>query len=477
MSPSWSRNLRCRPMYSACYGRLGISKMSFYLALHSSLVTCGFSEGQFFSQWQPPRRWNTNGENENNSNGNGNSHVKKSATATTMRDSYKDHSFNQYSAHIGCQDLLQDCARRLMEGRRLETKKVPSMMKIADLGSADGSNSIQTVDAFLDALQDNAASNSNCDTDNALDVHIVFEEQSSSDEKKLRETVSSWSDSRTNNNGGSRDGIIPVNISHEVLMKSFYEPLFEPESIDFCMSYICLHWLATTGTSDIRSWKRMANDNGSDNDKSNENNLDQFLQVNERTVPPQVRQWWKKNLADPHLAKFLALRAKELRPGGELMVVMVADPHGFWKPPSPEKQSPLLQAMKRCVRNGSLRKEALEQTTIPYYLRQPQDVQDALALAQEQDSDANRLEMIKLRHYETLTGGHDTKNNKQGMEAAKDLFWAIHGGSIVHTSGVTPEEVESIQAKLADTFEESYDPDAGIVKGNFIACVFRKKEE
>eukprot|EP00536_Pseudo-nitzschia_multiseries_P009385 jgi/Psemu1/288426/fgenesh1_pg.260_\ len=444
-----------------------------YLGLRLPVVARSSSYGPFGSMRLSPRRWNAT----HNNNGNETTLDQRTAgSATTMRDSYKYHSFNQYSAHIGCQDLLEDCARRLMENRRLETEKVPSTMKIADLGSADGSNSVRTVGVFLDALQDNAGGNINCNCDGKLNVHLVFEEQSSSDEEKLRQTVSSWSEDITQNSGSS-NGMIPLTIKHDVLMKSFYECLFEPESIDFCMSYICLHWLDTSDTPDIRQWKRMVNGGDVNQDKSNQKNLDQFVHVNERTTPSEVRQWWKKNLADRHLAKFLALRAKELRPGRELMVVMVADPNGFWKPPSPETESPLLRAMKRCIQEGSVRKEVLEQTIIPYYLRHPRDVRDALALAKKQDSDANRLRIIKLRHYETLIGDHDIEQNKSGMKAAKDLFWAIHGGSVIHTSGATPSEVHSIRIKLADAFEEFYDPDTGVVKIHFIACVFRKEEQ
>lgn len=43
-------------------------------------------------------------------------------------------------------------------------------------------------------------------------------------------------------------------------MKSFYEPLFDRESVDFLMSYICLHWLDITDVPEgesISHWKSL----------------------------------------------------------------------------------------------------------------------------------------------------------------------------------------------------------------------------
>ena len=406
--------------------------------------------------------------NNNNNNNNGDA---DNASSHAMGDSYRETSGNQYSAHRGCQDLLLGCANRLRERQDRAPKQE---WKIADLGSADGSNSIRTLEVFLEALNSSSRDNDGASSRPAR-LHIVFEEHPSSDEARLTETVSSWLD--TKNRGGD-DGFA---ITGEVLLKSFYEPLFEADSIDFCMSYICLHWLdsSDTRTSDgIRGWSRLHLADGGRSPSAAEDTAadpENFLQVSERTAPPALRALWKRELADPHLAKFLTLRARELRPGGDLLVAMVGHPNGLWRPEKTH-ESPLLRAMRRCVSEGSLRRSVLARTVVPYYLRTPADVTDALALARETASEdpgdpVHALELLEVRSYECPFGDGGGGN---GMEGARDLFWAIHGGAVVHTGGATEDEVEAIRNQLVRSFDESYDAVMGTVPVTFVACVFRK---
>merc|ERR1712194_650280 len=129
---------------------------------------------------------------------------------------------------------------------------------------------------------------------------------------------------------------------------------------------------------------------------------------------------------------------------------MVSDPHEYITPEqSRSYESPLWNAMKRCVDAGSLRRKVLEDTILPYYLRTPRDVRDALALAQELESEdrmapIHALEIVEIRQYETLTGeiilptaspNSNTSHHEHsvgvgvadadGMKGARDLFWAI----------------------------------------------------
>jgi hypothetical protein len=154
--------------------------------------------------------------------------------------------------------------------------------------------------------------------------------------------------------------------------------------------------------------------------------------------------------------------------------------------------SPLTIAMKRCITNGVLRQKVLENTIVPYYLRQPQDVYDALEYAQNYididspNENSNLLEIINIRQYETITGGSggttcndndDSSNSNSPLDGVRKLFWAIHGGSVVNTGRATSDEVIEIQKELKIVFNECFDNETGIVRGNFIACVFRKKKE
>jgi hypothetical protein len=208
-------------------------------------------------------------------------------------------------------------------------------------------------------------------------------------------------------------------------------------------------------------------------------NLDNFLQVNERTAPQELKDLWKEKLADRHLARFLTLRARELKPSAELLVVMVSDPHEYWKPER-SRESPLLKAMKKSIAEGSICRQVLERTTVPYYLRKPQDVMDALALAQHQEAQNKEapihfLEIVDIRQYETLTGRIESKSC-DGMKGVRDLFWSIHGGAVVNAGGATEDEVLAIKRHLVASFDESYNSKTGVVKGDFIACVFRKND-
>jgi len=72
------------------------------------------------------------------------------------------------------------------------------------------------------------------------------------------------------------------------------------------------------GSDGIRDWKRLhltnKNDNNNETVAETERAMGDFLHVSERTAPPELKALWKEDLADRHLARFLALRARELKP-------------------------------------------------------------------------------------------------------------------------------------------------------------------
>jgi hypothetical protein len=378
------------------------------------------------------------------------SKTNRNDTAHTMRDSYQQHSGHQYSAHKGCQDLLVSCMERL--GRRMEFEDMYGMERprrrvMADLGSADGSNSIRTLQIAVNAL-----SNEN------PPLHVVFEEHPSSDRHLLQNTLDE-----------QEDWFRAKNVTTSILMKSFYEPLFEPNSVDFCMSYICLHWLDTNDVTDIADWKTLDNP-GSDN--KNKKHLQEFVSVLEVHAPPTLREIWRQELANRHLANFFELRARELRPGAEMLLMMVGDdpPHEFLCPPK-GGACPLTIAMQRCVQQGTLRDTVLETTLAPYFPRQPKDIRDALELAATLSPEyGGLLELVDLQTYQEVVA---TEDGSGTLDGACDLFWAIHGGCLV-TAGATPEESLAVQSCMRDVFEELYDP-SDEVRVTFLACVLRRR--
>lgn len=232
-------------------------------------------------------------------------------------DKYATFSKNQYDAHMQTRDMLKASMERLAvrcksedDVMESEDKSQRRRLLLADLGSADGSSSLATLDFAVGALQSEYKKISD---GSSLPLSITFEEHPASDEKKLQSTLSENKTWFTNND-----------VTYDVLMKSFYSPLFERDSVDFLMSYICQHWLDTTELPDGESvsyWKSFG-----DPDREF---AEDWVMINESSTPLAVQKEWKSKLADRHLAKFLALRARELKPGGEMLLVMVGHPHHF----------------------------------------------------------------------------------------------------------------------------------------------------
>jgi len=162
-----------------------------------------------------------------------------SASSTMNLDSYAVHSKNQYAAHALTRNLLSGSMERLAKRCKLEdiasiSSGSPLRRRhIIDLGSADGTSTMETLRFAVRRLNDGAGA--------PTPLRVTFEEHPASDEAKLRASLD-----------GHRGWFAAEDVTWDVRMQSFYEPLFEPESVDFMMSYICLHWLDTTDVSDGR---------------------------------------------------------------------------------------------------------------------------------------------------------------------------------------------------------------------------------
>ena len=165
-----------------------------------------------------------------------------------MQSSYQEFSKAQYSAHTGCQDMLLESIQRW--GKRIQMQDKLSMnalqdvsqrLQMADLGSADGSNSMQTLSIVLDTLQEYRDSLS-------PPMEVVLEEHPETNDKQLQETLNRHANLFQRHNA-----------RFSVKMKSFYEPLFAPNSMDFIMSHLCLHWLDTADPRHPpKDWKRLS---------------------------------------------------------------------------------------------------------------------------------------------------------------------------------------------------------------------------
>jgi SAM dependent carboxyl methyltransferase len=439
--------------------------------------------------------------------------TKSDATHTMKSQSYQDHSIHQYEAHSKCQHLLDGALQRLAQKIVLEDHSTtfPQQQRrrhVVDCGSADGSNSMRTLQGAVWTLQQ-ALKQQQHDTLPLLKV--TFEEHPASDYQLLQSTLAEYNDwFRTND------------IEYSILMKSFYEPLFEAESVDLLMCYICLHWLDTTTTTTTttttsssttttttdsnkgihnkESWKSLAPTTACTNSR--------FTFMNESTVPTILQKQFTA-LAKRHLAKFLALRARELKPGAEMILMMVSQPNDFVLLPSSKSSiqvsmtgnnnnatsALLTKAMQRCVGQGLLREHVLEQTLVPYYLRTTQDVQDALELAATLVIPSNNaaaaaaadagtantgssrpgalLALVgDVETYSVRIGGHAQKDG--GIQAAFEMFWSIHAGAVEGAGGATDAELEAVRRETQTVFHEVFSPQEG-VNITFLACLIRKK--
>mmetsp|Transcript_19415 Transcript_19415/g.31823 ORF Transcript_19415/g.31823 Transcript_19415/m.31823 type:complete len:420 (-) Transcript_19415:1367-2626(-) len=379
-----------------------------------------------------------------------------SGTSTMEIDSYAKYSRNQYDAHRLTRGMLGDSMGRLAVRCKLEDDYSEPKQKqrrlIADLGSADGSSSLATLDFAVRSLQ------RNYNPDDPLLLNVTFEEHPKSDEKKLRSTLES------NKKWFERN-----DITWNVLMKSFYEPLFDRDSVDFLMSYICLHWLDTTDLPEgehISYWKSLGDENRV--------MACDWVQINEASAPLRVQEEWRSKLAVNHLAKFLALRAREIKPGAEMLLVMVGQPHEFITLTDKEKTGPLTRALKRCVAKGKLRRDVIDKTVVPYYIRTVDDVRAAVQGAEsieiDNETPGAKLEIIDCRSIAAVT-----KDDNNGMDGIFDLFWSIHMHCI-QAANPSEEEFVSIKEEARKLFDEIYDANEG-VPSTFVACTLRRRQE
>ena len=395
-------------------------------------------------------------------------HVVRMSTAgsSTMDiDSYAIFSKNQYDAHRLTRDLLEASMKRLAIRCKLEDEAEQRTNRqrrlIADLGSADGSSSLATLDFAVASLQRNY----NTSDGSPLPLNITFEEHPASDKEKLKSTLEA-----------KKEWFERNDIRWSVLMKSFYEPLFERESVDFLMSYICLHWLDTTAVPEgenISHWKSLG-----DEDKAFAGD---WVQINEATTPVLVQEAWRSKLASDHLAKFLALRAREMKPGSEMLLVMVGHPHDFVTLPD-GGPGLLTRAMNRCINRGELRREVLDRTVVPYFLRTTDDVIAAVKIAEtleiKVDTNPERIEtpgsMLSLVECRSIAAV--TRSDGDGtMDGIFDLYWSIHVNS-VQTANPSDDELVSIKTETRRIFDEVYDAKDG-VPSTFVACTLRRNEK
>lgn len=159
--------------------------------------------------------------------------------------------------------------------------------------------------------------------------------------------------------------------------------------------------------------------------------------------------------------------------GAEMLLVMVGHPHEFITLTDEEKTGPLTRAMKRCIEKGKLRREVLDKTVVPYFVRTVDDVRAAVHAAKtfeiDNETPGSKLELIDCRSIATLT-----KDDENGMDGIFDLFWSIHMHCI-QAANPSEEEFLSIKEEARHLFDEIYANEG--VPSTFVACSLRRRQE
>lgn len=358
--------------------------------------------------------------------------LQASVGASVMHaEGYKSHSHTHYNTHTFSRDMLLAATNRVLASF---DKSRP--FRLVDLGPADGTNSMNTVKFLVDSIPEPKPTS----------MQLTFEEHPDTDEQVLRDVLNSH-----------KDWFMERNIHYDILMKSFYEPLFEEGSIDLFISYICLHWLDTTDAAgSISTWKRFGG-----NTKTN------FAFAQEEGVPASVVDHWKEGLATPHLAKFFALRARELRLDGEMALVMVGSPFAWCTPCQDGGASLLTRAVQECVERGMVRPEVLENAIVPYYLRSIDELEEALVLSNQQSTD-RQLDLVETRTIQLNLG----KGDDVSMDGAFQMLWSVHQGAL-RAAGATNDEMVDIQRQANILSQKLFNSSTG-VETNYLACTIRR---
>lgn len=256
-------------------------------------------------------------------------------------------------------------------------------------------------------------------------------------------------------------------------MKSFCKLLFPPASVDLLPCYICLHWLDSSDTESIQKWKGWARA---------ETHAD-FVFPTKTTAPLEAKERWQQELAKRHLATFLALRARELRPGAEGVLMMVGAPNQFVCPSTTEPQSlPPTLAMQRCVDQGLPRKQASRRTLIPCCTRTVKDVREAVEMAstvpthtgspsEGVEHPGSLLSLADTLAHEVTIGKKSATEDYSNFEGGFNMFWSIHQGSIAG-AGATKAELEAVRVETRRTWGNAHDKENGI-DITHLACVIQ----
>lgn len=320
---------------------------------------------------------------------------------------YNEFSKNQVEAHTITHHALVEALSKICSEKagKLDGGNV---IRICDLGSAGGKNSLLLFEHIIRFCQNSLNANSN------LEFEFILNDLPDSDMNELVKTLESAKQNHPLfNNTATKDG---HNVFFSVIGRSFYEKLFPTCSVDLSLSYITVHWV---------------NDPVAILDKTNEIYYDnptaqkdptfsrkEWVQVNEPNVPGPVVELWKIQ-ARKDLIYFLKLRAEELKDNCEGIYVMGAAPNTWLS------EGIFAESVKKV--EDKLPRNFMQDVVIGYFLRTKEELVETFSSAEAEEANLGEvLELIEANIKSIKIGESDSAT----PASIAEMVWSIHRNSM-----------------------------------------------
>jgi hypothetical protein len=250
---------------------------------------------------------------------------------------YDQHSTAQMSSILALQDWVEDA----VESLRLPA--APQAVTVLDLGSSEGRNAIGMMATIVDRLRRRTRQ----------PLQPIFSDLASNNFNQLFANVEE----------AQRRQLFGGDVFPAAVEGSFYDPLRPPGTVHLATSFNAIHWLdrlPAVSLPDGVGYRRPHPPRPG------------------RAVPPEVTAAFAGQ-AEADLVRFLECRAKELAPGGKLLVAGPGDTdETAWG-----IADVLNDACLDLLAAGRLKREQYERVKMPCYFR---TVEEMLAPLQRMDS-------------------------------------------------------------------------------------------
>jgi hypothetical protein len=238
---------------------------------------------------------------------------------------YDQHSTAQRASIQALQDWIDDAVTKL------PLPAPPQPVTILDLGSSEGRNAIHGMAAIVDALRRRTHQ----------PLQTVYSDLASNDFNQFFANLET----------ARRDGLVPAGVYPAALGGSFYGPLLPPGTVHLATSFNSIQWLDHLPSVSLPNDVVYRRPHPS---------------RPERSVSPEVTAAFQQQ-AEQDMIRFLESRARELVPGGKLLLSSPGD--GDQARVSDGFSDVLNDACLDMVAAGQLKRADYERLTFPSYFR------------------------------------------------------------------------------------------------------------